>query len=44
MIKVPIGTVIRDTQGMVIGDLKEEGAMFICARGGAGNQLLDQLD
>lgn len=38
IVKVPIGTVIRDLEGMVIGDLNEEGAMFICARGGAGGK------
>lgn len=38
IVKVPIGTVVRDIQGVVVGDLNEEGAMFIAARGGAGGK------
>lgn len=37
-IKVPLGTVIRDNVGQVVGDLDEDGCMFIAARGGAGGK------
>ncbi|XP_063974993.1 mitochondrial ribosome-associated GTPase 2 isoform X1 [Diachasmimorpha longicaudata] len=36
VVKVPIGTIIRSTDGNILGDLEEEGMMFIAARGGAG--------
>lgn len=36
IIKVPIGTIVRNTQGKVVGDLDKDGSMFIAARGGAG--------
>ncbi|KAL1490631.1 hypothetical protein ABEB36_013292 [Hypothenemus hampei] len=38
MIKVPIGTVIRNSEGKVIGDLSRDGLMFIAARGGSGGK------
>ncbi|KAK9743568.1 DHHC palmitoyltransferase [Popillia japonica] len=38
LVEVPIGTVIRDKDGKVVGDLMEEGMMFIAARGGAGGR------
>lgn len=37
-IEVPLGTVIRDEVGKVVGDLSEEGMLFIAARGGAGGR------
>ncbi|CAH0731243.1 unnamed protein product, partial [Brenthis ino] len=36
VIEVPLGTIIRDSSGRVVGDLQEEGTMFVAARGGAG--------
>lgn len=36
VIKVPVGTVVRDLTGTVLADLDEVGMMFIGARGGAG--------
>lgn len=36
MWQVPIGTVVKDSNGVVLGDLHCEGAMYILARGGAG--------
>ncbi|KAI5705583.1 mitochondrial ribosome-associated GTPase 2 [Diaphorina citri] len=39
IIKVPMGTVIkREYDERVVGDLTEEGAMFVAARGGAGGR------
>ncbi|XP_050307206.1 mitochondrial ribosome-associated GTPase 2 isoform X1 [Anthonomus grandis grandis] len=38
IIDVPIGTVIKDNNHKVVGDLKKEGLMFIAARGGAGGK------
>lgn len=38
VIKVPIGTVIRDENQNIIGDLNKVGSMFIAARGGAGGK------
>lgn len=37
-VKVPIGTVIRNMIGKVVGDLSTEGSMFVAARGGAGGK------
>lgn len=31
-----MGTVIRNSNGIIVGDLDEENAMFIAARGGSG--------
>ncbi|XP_008211397.1 mitochondrial ribosome-associated GTPase 2 isoform X1 [Nasonia vitripennis] len=36
IIKVPVGTIVRDTEGTILADLDEEGMMYIAARGGAG--------
>lgn len=36
--KVPIGTIIRNTNGKIVGDLNVEGSLFIAARGGAGGK------
>ncbi|XP_034950603.1 mitochondrial ribosome-associated GTPase 2 [Chelonus insularis] len=36
VIKVPIGTIVRDLDGKILVDLEEEGMMFVAARGGAG--------
>lgn len=38
IVKVPIGTIIRNEEGKVVGDLKNEGWMFVAARGGAGGK------
>ncbi|CAH4033064.1 unnamed protein product [Pieris brassicae] len=38
IISVPLGTLIRDSNGSVVCDLEQEGAMFIAARGGAGGR------
>ncbi|XP_012540765.1 mitochondrial ribosome-associated GTPase 2 isoform X2 [Monomorium pharaonis] len=36
VVKVPVGTIMRDVNGKILADLDEEGMMFIAARGGAG--------
>ncbi|XP_015118360.1 mitochondrial ribosome-associated GTPase 2 isoform X1 [Diachasma alloeum] len=36
VVKVPVGTIVRSTDGNILADLEEEGMMFIGARGGAG--------
>lgn len=36
VIDVPVGTVIKDSSGRVVGDLTRPGVMFVAARGGAG--------
>lgn len=36
VVKVPVGTIVRNTAGDVLADLDEAGMMFIAARGGAG--------
>lgn len=38
IIKVPIGTIIRNSLGKIVGDLNENGLMFVAARGGAGGK------
>ncbi|KAK4878914.1 hypothetical protein RN001_007060 [Aquatica leii] len=38
IVEVPIGTVIKNENGKVVGDLEKEGFMFIAARGGAGGK------
>uniref|UniRef100_A0A182SWX4 OBG-type G domain-containing protein n=1 Tax=Anopheles maculatus TaxID=74869 RepID=A0A182SWX4_9DIPT len=38
VVKVPIGTIVRNPQGKVVGDLDTEGMMFVAARGGAGGK------
>lgn len=35
-VDVPVGTVIKDGTGRVVGDLSRPGIMFVAARGGAG--------
>ncbi|VVC42010.1 GTP-binding protein Obg/CgtA,OBG-type guanine nucleotide-binding (G) domain,GTP binding domain,P-loop [Cinara cedri] len=35
-VDVPVGTVIKDSDGRVVGDLARPGVMFVAARGGAG--------
>lgn len=36
VVKVPIGTIVRDVEGKILADLDKDGMMFIAARGGAG--------
>ncbi|XP_012235141.1 mitochondrial ribosome-associated GTPase 2 isoform X2 [Linepithema humile] len=36
VVYVPVGTIVRDTDGRILGDLDKPGMMFIAARGGAG--------
>lgn len=36
IIEVPVGTIVRNVNGKIIGDLDKEGSMFLAARGGAG--------
>lgn len=38
IVSVPIGTIVRDESGKVVGDLNAEGIMFVAARGGAGGR------
>ncbi|KAM7354539.1 mitochondrial ribosome-associated GTPase 2 isoform 1-T1 [Cochliomyia hominivorax] len=38
IIKVPIGTIIRKKNGVIIGDLNREKMLFVAARGGAGGK------
>ncbi|XP_055921924.1 mitochondrial ribosome-associated GTPase 2 [Eupeodes corollae] len=38
VIKVPVGTIIRDADGKVVGDLDKEKVMFVAARGGSGGK------
>ncbi|XP_049884262.1 GTPase Obg isoform X2 [Pectinophora gossypiella] len=38
IIPVPLGTIIKDESGKVVGDLSTEGVMFVAARGGAGGR------
>jgi GTP-binding protein len=35
-VQVPIGTIIKSSSGKIVGDLKDEGTIFVAARGGAG--------
>lgn len=37
-VNVPVGTIIRNEIGEIVGDLGEEGMMFVAARGGAGGR------
>lgn len=37
-IKIPIGTIVRNSAGKVVGDLNENGMMFVAARGGSGGK------
>ncbi|XP_075211750.1 mitochondrial ribosome-associated GTPase 2 [Lycorma delicatula] len=36
IIKVPVGTIVKNSNDKQVGDLSNEGTMFILARGGAG--------
>ncbi|XP_011689769.1 PREDICTED: mitochondrial ribosome-associated GTPase 2 isoform X1 [Wasmannia auropunctata] len=36
VVKVPVGTLVRDVNGRILADLEKTGMMFIAARGGAG--------
>lgn len=38
IVEVPVGTVVKNSQGVVVGDLSTEGIMFVAARGGAGGK------
>ncbi|XP_063899443.1 mitochondrial ribosome-associated GTPase 2 [Helicoverpa armigera] len=38
VVPVPLGTIIRDASGRVVGDLSSEGVMFVAARGGSGGR------
>ncbi|XP_055839856.1 mitochondrial ribosome-associated GTPase 2 [Episyrphus balteatus] len=38
VVKVPVGTIIRNDEGKVVGDLDKERAMFVAARGGSGGK------
>ncbi|KAG6460963.1 hypothetical protein O3G_MSEX012335 [Manduca sexta] len=38
IIPVPLGTIVKDDNGTVVGDLTTEGMMFVAARGGAGGR------
>lgn len=35
-VDVPVGTIVKDGTGRVVGDLSSHGMMFVAARGGAG--------
>lgn len=38
IVKVPVGTIVKNNIGRVVGDLNKEGIMFVAARGGAGGK------
>lgn len=38
VIKVPVGTVVRNAQGLIVADLGTVDLMFVAARGGAGGK------
>ncbi|XP_052864549.1 mitochondrial ribosome-associated GTPase 2 [Anopheles cruzii] len=38
VVKVPLGTIVKNAQGKVVGDLSTDGMMFVAARGGAGGK------
>lgn len=38
ILKVPLGTIIRNANGKIVGDLQQEGSFYIAARGGAGGR------
>lgn len=38
IVKVPVGTIVKNHSGQVVGDLDKEGIMFVAARGGAGGK------
>lgn len=37
-VAVPVGTIIKNKEGKVVGDLSKEGLAFVAARGGAGGK------
>lgn len=43
VIPVPVGTIIRASNGKIVGDLDKEGSMFVAARGGAGKDTMSNL-
>lgn len=38
IVEVPVGTIIRNKNGVIVGDLSREDLMFMAARGGAGGK------
>lgn len=38
IVDVPVGTIIKNHGGIVVGDLHKEGLLFVVARGGAGGK------
>lgn len=38
IVKVPVGTIVKNSAGKIVGDLAKEGTMFVAARGGAGGK------
>lgn len=38
IIEVPVGTIIRNEHGIVVGDLDREGLLYVAAKGGAGGK------
>lgn len=38
IVKVPVGTIVKNAAGQVVGDLDRLGLMFVAARGGAGGK------
>lgn len=38
IVKVPVGTIVKNDAGQVVGDLNRTGLMFVAARGGAGGK------
>lgn len=38
IIKVPVGTIVKNAEGKVVGDLNKTDIMFVAARGGAGGK------
>lgn len=38
IVRVPVGTIVKNMRGKIVGDLGEDGTMFIAARGGAGGK------
>lgn len=38
ILDVPLGTVVKDEEGRILADLKEDGLMFLAAKGGRGGR------
>lgn len=38
VVKVPVGTIVRNQEGTIVGDLDKENLIFVAARGGAGGK------